>query len=57
MDSYQNAVRVAAHRGNSAFFPENTLPAFRSALTLSVDQLEVDLHMTRDHQIVMIHDD
>lgn len=56
MDTYKNAVRVAAHRGNSFFVPENTLESFRSALTLPVDQLEIDLHMTKDGQIVMMHD-
>ena len=56
MDVYKNKVRVAAHRGNSRWFPENTLPAFESAFTLPVDQMEIDLHMTKDGEIVMIHD-
>ena len=56
MDSYKNAVRIAAHRGNSKYYPENTLIAFRSALTLPVDQLEIDLHMSKDGHIVMMHD-
>ena len=54
MDSYKNAVRVAAHRGNSRYFPENTLIAFESALTLPVDQLEIDLHMTKDGEIIQM---
>ncbi len=49
-------VRVAAHRGNSAAFPENTLPAFESALRLPIDNLEFDLHMTRDREIIVMHD-
>ena len=52
----QKAVLVSAHRGNSAFFPENTMVAFKSALTMPVDMLEFDLHMTRDKQIIMMHD-
>ena len=56
LDSYKNAVRVAAHRGNSRYFPENTLIAFESALTLPVDQLEIDLHMTKDGEIILMHD-
>ena len=56
MEFYTNQVRVAAHRGNSRYYPENTLPSFRSALTLPVDQLEIDLHMTRDGQIILMHD-
>ena len=53
---YKNAVRVAAHRGNSRYYPENTLIAFQSALMLPVDQLEIDLHMTKDGQIILMHD-
>lgn len=56
MDTYKNAVRVAAHRGNCRFFPENTLVAFESALKMPVDQLEIDLHMTKDHEIIIMHD-
>lgn len=56
MNVYKNKVRVAAHRGNSRWFPENTLVAFESALTLPVDQIEIDLHMTQDGEIVMMHD-
>ena len=51
-----DTVLLSAHRGNSAYFPENTMPAFLSALTLPVDMLEFDLHMTRDGEIIMMHD-
>lgn len=51
-----HSVRLSAHRGNSAFFPENTLVSFESALKLPVDMLEFDLHMTKDGQIIMMHD-
>jgi len=37
---YKNKVAVAAHRGNSKYFPENTLAAMKSALSLPVDMLE-----------------
>ena len=56
MDTYKNAVRIAAHRGNSKYYPENTIIAFKSALQLPVDQLEIDLHMSKDGHIVMMHD-
>ena len=56
MDTYKNAVRVAAHRGNSKYFPENTILGFREALKLPVDQLEIDLHMTKDGRIILMHD-
>ncbi len=56
MDTYKNRVRVAAHRGNSRYYPENTLLGFKEALKLNVDQLEIDLHMTKDGEIIMMHD-
>ncbi len=46
-----------AHRGASGHAPENTLAAFRLALELGTDALELDLHQTRDARIVVIHDD
>ena len=49
-------IYVAAHRGWSSHYPENTLPAFEKALELGVDQLELDLHMTKDGHFVLIHD-
>ena len=49
-------ILVAAHRGNSVRCPENTMAAFLSALTLPIDQIELDLHMTRDGEIILMHD-
>ena len=48
--------RVVAHRGDSAFFPENTLEAFRSAASLGIDVIETDVHLTADGEIVIWHD-
>lgn len=45
-----------AHRGNSMFAPENTLASFRSALGIA-DMVEFDVHVTRDGQLVIMHDD
>ncbi|MBQ8642884.1 MAG: hypothetical protein IJ480_11785 [Clostridia bacterium] len=50
-------IPVAAHRGNIDGYPENTLPAFRSAYEIGADMIELDLHMTKDKEIVVIHDD
>lgn len=47
---------VTAHRGNSAEYPENTMPAFQSALSLDVDWIELDIYQTKDGQIVVTHD-
>lgn len=47
---------VIAHRGASAFEPENTLRAVRRALDLGADMVEVDVRESRDGYIVVIHD-
>ncbi len=46
-----------AHRGASALAPENTIAAFDKALELGADALELDLHLSRDGKLVVIHDD
>jgi glycerophosphoryl diester phosphodiesterase len=48
--------RIVAHRGNAAEFPENTLPALRSALELGVTHIEFDVHLTADHVPIVLHD-
>jgi glycerophosphoryl diester phosphodiesterase len=45
-----------AHRGASALAPENTIEAFRLAVEDGAGGLELDVHMTRDGHIVVIHD-
>lgn len=47
---------VTAHRGNSGEFPENTLPAFASAIEIGADWIELDLFRTLDGKLVVIHD-
>lgn len=49
-------IEVAAHRGNVALYPENTMAAYKSAYEIGADMIELDLHMTRDGEIVLIHD-
>lgn len=49
-------IYVAAHRGWKSKYPENTMEAFKAALTLDVDQLETDVRITRDGELVLIHD-
>ena len=50
-------IYVAAHRGWKSKYPENTKEAFEAALTLGVDQLETDVRITKDGELVLIHDD
>ena len=47
---------VIAHRGDSAHFPENTIPSFDRALELGADAVEFDLRVSRDGEVVIIHD-
>lgn len=47
---------IVAHRGASADAPENTLPAFNLAWAQGADAIEGDFYLTRDGQIVCIHD-
>ena len=49
-------VRVAAHRGGALLWAENGLTAFRNALALGADYLELDTHLTADGEVVVIHD-
>jgi glycerophosphoryl diester phosphodiesterase len=47
---------VVAHRGASAYAPENTIAAYELALDQGADALEIDVHLSRDDQPVVIHD-
>lgn len=47
---------VHAHRGASAYAPENTLPAFELAVRLGAPAVENDVHLTSDNHIVVCHD-
>jgi glycerophosphoryl diester phosphodiesterase len=50
-------IYVVGHRGAAGVLPENTLKGFRYAIDLGVDQIECDVHRTRDDRLVVIHDD
>lgn len=49
-------IYVAGHRGYSEKYPENTLLSFQKAVEAGVDMLELDIQMTKDHQLVIMHD-
>lgn len=49
--------RIIAHRGASAYAPENTLPAFQLAKTMSVTEVELDTQLSSDGVVVLCHDD
>jgi glycerophosphoryl diester phosphodiesterase len=50
------AFDLQGHRGTRGLAPENTLPAFRTAIDLGVTTLETDLAITRDDVVVISHD-
>lgn len=47
---------VIAHRGASAYAPENTLSSFQLAIEQNADAIEFDVRLSKDHQVVAIHD-
>ena len=48
---------VIAHRGASAYAPENTLAAFQLASDMKADWFELDCTLTKDGEVIVIHDD
>jgi glycerophosphoryl diester phosphodiesterase len=61
MGSFRDILRTrpflnGAHRGASAYAPENTLPAFELAVAQGAAVLEIDVRLTRDEEVVVIHD-
>ena len=51
-----DGILVMAHRGGKGLRPENTLSAFENAVELGVDVLEMDVHSTKDGELVIMHD-
>ncbi|MDD5169130.1 MAG: glycerophosphodiester phosphodiesterase family protein [Syntrophales bacterium] len=45
-----------AHRGYSEIYPENTILAFEKAIEAGADMIELDIRLSRDHRLVVIHD-
>lgn len=50
-------MKIIAHRGASGYAPENTMAAFRKALSIGVEAIEFDVQMTADGVLIVIHDD
>ncbi|HEX5563347.1 MAG TPA: glycerophosphodiester phosphodiesterase family protein [Sporosarcina sp.] len=48
---------IIGHRGASAYEPENTIPAFELAEDLNADYVELDVHLTKDGELIVMHDD
>ena len=55
-DAAPRGVWVIAHRGFSAKYPENTMVSFQAAVDMKADFLELDVHLTLDGHVVVMHD-
>ncbi|MFN0120663.1 MAG: glycerophosphodiester phosphodiesterase [Blastocatellia bacterium] len=53
----QHRPLVIAHRGASAVEPENTLRAFETAMRMGAEMIELDLQLTRDGRVIVLHDE
>jgi len=49
-------IEVIAHRGASAYAPENTLAAFRKAVEMGADYFELDCRLSKDSEVIILHD-
>ncbi|OOM79965.1 glycerophosphodiester phosphodiesterase [Clostridium sp. BL-8] len=50
-------IKVWGHRGASGYAPENTLEAFQMAVEMKADGIELDVQLTKDGELVVIHDE
>ncbi len=53
---YLRTVEITAHRGASAYYPENTMAAFEGAKALGADWIELDVQQSKDGKIFVAHD-
>ena len=53
----ESRMKVMAHRGYSGKYPENTMLAFEEAAKTGADGIELDVQLTKDGQVVVIHDE
>ena len=53
----KDMVKVLGHRGCAGIEPENTMRAFKRAMDLGVDFIELDVRTSKDKKLVVIHDD
>jgi glycerophosphoryl diester phosphodiesterase len=54
--AFPRPFQIIAHRGASAYAPENTIAAYRQALALGAVEVELDVQLTRDDQVLLFHD-
>lgn len=49
--------KIIGHKGAAGYAPENTLVSLQMALDMGVDMIEIDVHMTKDGEVVVFHDE
>ena len=49
-------IKITAHRGSTMLSPENSIPSVIEALALDVDYIEVDVQLTKDAKVILLHD-
>lgn len=49
-------IKITAHRGSTVLSPENSIPSVIEALALNVDYIEVDAQLTKDGEVILLHD-
>ena len=49
-------IKITAHRGSTMLSPENSIPSVIEALALDVDYIEVDVQLTKDGKVILLHD-
>ena len=57
MNDAKKHIIIIAHRGASAYEPENTLRSFKRAFELGADMIEFDVRLSRDRHLVIMHDE
>ncbi len=53
---YQGQTLILGHRGASAYAPMNTIPAFELAVQQGADGVELDVHLSKDGHLIVLHD-
>src|SRR5215471_17097859 len=57
LERERGRVWVVGHRGAMGYCPENTLASFERGLELGADWIELDVHLSRDGALIVIHDE
>ena len=52
----EEKIQILAHRGASGIAPENTMPAFEKAIAAQTDYIELDVHLSKDNVVIVMHD-